>query len=102
MSSDVDQPMGNAELRLTLASLENEIGDVKGLSLDIHEQTKKTNGRVNLLMKVAWMAGGALPLLTFWAAWLTYQQLYPPHPQISQQEMQAAFNQVLQENIVRN
>lgn len=75
ISHDVDQPMGNAELRLTLASIENEIGDVKSIAMETRQGQKYTNGKVRWLIKLAWLSMGALPLLTVWAAWLTKVQL---------------------------
>lgn len=95
---DVDVPMGNAELRLTLASIENEISDVKGITMDTHEQAKKTNGRVNWLEKAMWTALGALPLLTVWAGWLTVLQLNQPKP-VDQFQIQAAVNEAFANNI---
>lgn len=44
--NDVDQPMGNAELRLSLAGIESEIAEVKGIAMETREQAKKTNGAV--------------------------------------------------------
>lgn len=44
--ASVDEPMGNAELRLTLAGLESEIAEIKSLSISTNEQAKLTNGNV--------------------------------------------------------
>lgn len=74
--NDVDAPMGNAELRLALASIENEVSDVKRISMDVHEQAVHTNGTVRWHTKMLWLAMGALPLLTGWAAWLTLYALH--------------------------
>lgn len=69
--NDVDKPMGNAELRLSLASIESEVSDVKRIATDTHEQALHTNGTVRWHTKLLYLAMGALPLLTGWAAWLT-------------------------------
>ena len=92
--------MGNAELRLTLASIENEISDVKSISMETHEQAKKTNGRVNMHDKMLWTALGALPLLTVWAGWLTLLQLNQPPP-VSSQEIQTAVDKAFANNLTR-
>lgn len=44
--SSVEVPMGNVEMRLAFANLQEEIGDVKGIALDTRAQTTKTNGHV--------------------------------------------------------
>lgn len=46
MKEDLDKPMGNAELRVTLASIESEISDVKGIAISTNSQAKLTNGHV--------------------------------------------------------
>lgn len=43
---DVDVPMGNAELRLTLAGIESEVSEIKGLAMSTNTQAKLTNGHV--------------------------------------------------------
>lgn len=91
---DVDLPMGNAELRLNFADLRSEVAEVKDIALETHDQAVKTNGRVNWLEKTAYTALGALPLLTFWAAWLTYKELDAPPP-VQEEQIQAAVLQAL-------
>lgn len=98
---DIDKPMGNAELRLSLLSIENEIGDVKSIAMSTHEQAKKTNGRVNLHDKMLWTALGALPLLTIWAGWLTEIQLNRP-AEVSTQQIQAAVQQAVENTLFVN
>jgi hypothetical protein len=85
--SEVDKPMGNAELRLRLASIET-------IGMETHEQAKKTNGRVNWLEKTAWVASGAIPLLTLWAGWLTLHQLNSPQP-VTEPQIQAAVQSAI-------
>lgn len=46
MNQEIEQPMGNTELRLSLSNLEEEVADAKGIALDTLEQAKKTNGHV--------------------------------------------------------
>lgn len=70
-NNDVDKPMGNAELRLSLASIENEVSDVKRIAMDTHVQALKTNGKVRWHTKMLWLAMGPLPILTAWAWYLT-------------------------------
>lgn len=67
--------MGNTELRLSLASIESEISDVKSIAIDTHTQALHTNGTVRWHTKMLWLAMGALPLLTGWAYWLTIHVL---------------------------
>lgn len=67
--------MGNAELRLTLQSIESELAGNTTISLETQVQAKKTNGTVMWHTKMIWLAMGAIPLLTVWAAWLTKEQL---------------------------
>lgn len=38
--------MGNAELRLTLAGIESEVSEIKGLAMSTNTQAKLTNGHV--------------------------------------------------------
>jgi hypothetical protein len=47
--------MGNAELRLTLASIESE---VKGIAMETRDQARKTNGRVSRLENWRWLLLG--------------------------------------------
>lgn len=68
--------MGNTELRLSLASIESEISDVKGIALDTHAQALHTNGTVKWQTKMIYTFLGALPLITGWAGWLTLSQLH--------------------------
>lgn len=77
---DVEKPMGNAELRLTLAGIQEEIGDVKSIALDTKTQAMKTNGKVMWHTKTIWLCMGALPLLTIWAGWLTEVLITQPQP----------------------
>lgn len=42
----LDSPMGNTELRITLAGIESEIGDVKSIAIETRDQAVKTNGSV--------------------------------------------------------
>lgn len=96
--SDLEKPMGNTELRLTLSSIQEEIGDVKSIALDTRDQARKTNGRVNMHDKLLWLAMGALPLLTAWAGWLTLRQLENPSV-ISRADVQAAVQQAFAQNL---
>lgn len=89
--------MGNAELRLTLASIENEVVETKGIAMEARDQGLKTNGNVRLHEKLIWTALGALPLLTIWAAWLTQQTLNTPRT--DQAAIQTAVSEGLQEAI---
>lgn len=75
INHDVDQPMGNAELRLSFAELQSEIIDVKSIALETRTGQKYTNGKVMWLTKGAWLVMGALPLLTIWSMWLTKETL---------------------------
>lgn len=70
--TDLETPMGNAELRLSLANIESEVVDVKRIALETHEQAKRTNGRVSWLEKLAWITIGALPILSFMAIFQWY------------------------------
>lgn len=72
---DIEAPMGNTELRLALASIENEIVDTKNIAMETREQAIHTNGTVRWHTKMLWLAMGALPLLTAWAGYLTYHVL---------------------------
>lgn len=83
--------MGNTELRLTLAGIQEEIADVKSIALDVRAQATKTNGRVRWLEKMIYTALGALPLLTVWAGGLTYAYMHPVI-QPTQEALQAAVN----------
>lgn len=73
--SDLEKPMGNAELRLSLASIESEIVDTKHIAIETRDQATHTNGTVRWHTKMLWLAMGALPLLTGWAYWLTIHVL---------------------------
>jgi hypothetical protein len=55
---DLDSQMGNAELRLTLASIESEISEVKGIAMETRDQARKTNGRVSRLENWRWLLLG--------------------------------------------
>lgn len=77
MNNDVDKPMGNAELRLTLASIESEIVETKGIAIETRVQTTKTNGRVTSLEKSKYVTMGAVGVLSAvvvpilgWALWV--------------------------------
>lgn len=89
MTGDIEKPMGNAELRLSLASIETEIVEVKVIANRGLEQALKTNGKVMWHTKTIWLCMGALPLLTVWAGWLTLQIL---SAKPDAQEIQAAVN----------
>lgn len=92
--SNLEEPMGNIELRLTLAGIQEEIGDVKSIALDTKAQATKTNGKVMWHTKTIWLCMGALPLLTIWAGWLTNVLISQPNPP-STQEIQAAVQSAL-------
>lgn len=91
--SDVDRPMGNAELRLTLQAIESELASNTTISLETHAQAKKTNGRVNWMEKTIWLSMGAIPLLTIWAGWLTLEIL--DGRDVRSNEIQSAVIQAL-------
>lgn len=98
--ADVDKPMGNAELRLSLASIESEVSDTKRISTETHEQARKTNGRVNWMEKCIYVSMGALPLLTAWAGWLTLEVISDQKSEAqTQQEIQDTLQQSVQEGI---
>lgn len=90
--SSVEEAMGNTELRLTLATIQEEIGDVKSIALDTKAQATRTNGKVMWHTKTIWLCMGALPLLTIWAGWLTNQLINQPQ-QVSAEQIQAAVQQ---------
>lgn len=73
--TDFETPMGNTELRLSLASIESEVAEVKSISMENNEHAKYTNGKIMWLTKLAWLTLGALPLLTVWSVWLTSETL---------------------------
>lgn len=99
---DVDMPMGNAEMRLLFAGLENEIADVKGITLETRDQAKKTNGRVNWLEKSMWMAMGALPLLSLMSLWMMQQVMSLKEVQARQgYDIQAAVDAGLEKALSR-
>lgn len=89
--TDLESPMGNAELRLRLLSIEN-------IATETHDQAKKTNGRVTRHDKMLWTALGGLMVLTPWAAWITYAQLHAPSP-VTNVELQAAVDQAFANNL---
>lgn len=62
--TNLEEPMGNTELRVTLFSMDGKLDEVI-------ERQKYTNGTVMWHTKVLWLTMGALPLLTIWAGWLT-------------------------------
>lgn len=123
---DVDRPMGNAELRLTLANIASEVVDTKAIAIETHTQAKATNGRVTYLEKQnikceavekavvkltqtstwsersIWISMGAIPLLTVWALWLTKAQLERPAqftPAEQSVQIQAAVNAAFKNQI---
>lgn len=96
--SNVEEPMGNTELRLILAGIEEEIADVKSIALDTKAQATKTNGKVMWHTKTIWLFMGALPLLTFWAGWLTMRMLATPIP-ITANQVEAAVQQAFSDNL---
>lgn len=51
MSPDVEHPMGNTELRLTLATIQEEVADSKSIGLKNLEQFKELNGSVKSMKK---------------------------------------------------
>lgn len=75
MSSDLEQPMGNAELRLTLQRIESAGEQTRITGEQTHEQAKKTNGTTRWTVKMIYLMLGALPLLASWAGWLTKETL---------------------------
>lgn len=97
---DVDKPMGNAELRLSLAGIESEVAAVKNTLDEVHTQAKKTNGRVNWLEKGMYVSVGALPLLTIWALWLTVATLDKPAP-LDAQQLQQVVESALSDSLTK-
>ncbi len=91
--------MGNAELRLTLASIESEVGDVKSISMETRDQAKRTNGRVNWMEKVLWTYMGAVPMLALWAGWLTLEALKQREPEVSEARVQVWVDRAFEANL---
>lgn len=100
--NDVDKPMGNAELRLTLAGLESEVGDIKDIALDTRDQARKTNGRVNILEKFQYGALVGFSILTPITGWLVIDYMQHRNDienQVTPAMVQAAVNQAFEEQI---
>lgn len=95
--SDLEAPMGNAEMRLSFANLEGEVAEVKGIAIDTHEQAKKTNGRVTALEK--WQYGSlvGLSILTPIVGWVTVDYLNHRDQTASTEQIQAAVASGIQE-----
>lgn len=70
ITEEVEKPMGNTELRLILAGIEEEIGDIKGIALDTKAQAIHTNGTVKWQTKMIYLAMGALAILAPISGWL--------------------------------
>lgn len=62
---DIEIPMGNTELRLTLASIEDKLEEVKIIATDTKAQALKTNGRVSKLEKWQSYVLGFVAALSF-------------------------------------
>lgn len=97
---DVDKPMGNAELRLSLASIESEIASVSTKVDAVHTQAKKTNGRVNWQEKCVYISMGAMPLLTIWAGWLTIRMLNQPVA-VNSEQLQSIVETALDSSLTK-
>lgn len=94
--TDLETPMGNAELRLSLANIESEVAEVKGIALDTHEQATKTNGRVNLLEKFQYGSLVGLAILTPIVGWVAVDYLnHRDQKQYNTVELQAAVTAAL-------
>lgn len=60
-------------------------------------QVMKTNGRVGILEKMAFVSLGAIPLLTVWAAWLTFD--YLESKESVRKEIQTAVDEAFDANL---
>lgn len=60
-------------------------------------QVTKTNGRVGLLEKMAYISLGAIPLLSIWAGWLTFD--YLEQKDTIRHEIQAAIDAAFEANL---
>lgn len=100
---DVDKPMGNAELRLSLAGIESEISDVKGIAMETRDQARKTNGRVTLLEKFMWTMAGLMPFMTAAMGWLSIDYIKHRNQasQIPTTQLEAAVDQAFVSNLSR-
>jgi len=62
-------------------------------------QVTKTNGRVGILERMAWVSLGAIPLLTVWAGWLTFD--YLNSKDVMKHDIQQAVDEAFDANIMR-
>lgn len=95
--NNLEQAMGNTELRLTLERIE-------GIAIEARDNTAYTNGKVRWHTKMIYLSMGALPLLSVWAGWLTLEVLHTAETfassQVSTQQIQAAVNQAFANNLI--
>lgn len=103
--TNVDVPMGNAELRITLQEIHAEVAETKGIAMEGRDASKTTNGKVAEI--TAWkeqVNGGikvAIPALTLVVAalgWLTVDYLNH-RDKVPVDQIQAAVDRAFNDNL---